>query len=81
MCNELRVSILDNYQGEENDIIILSLVRSNLDDKAGFVKSDNRVCVAISRAKTGFYILGIQSGNTIYFKAYREFFYRQYEFI
>ena len=55
---EIRVSTIDNYQGEENEIILLSLVRSNKENKAGFVKEDNRICVAMSRAKVGFYCVG-----------------------
>jgi len=44
--------------GEENKIIILSLVRSNAEDKLGFVKIENRVCVSLSRAKYGMYVFG-----------------------
>ena len=44
--------------GEENDIIIVSLVRSNKDDKVGFVKTQNRICVTLSRAKLGMYVIG-----------------------
>ncbi|XP_066288833.1 NFX1-type zinc finger-containing protein 1-like [Branchiostoma lanceolatum] len=54
----VRVCTVDNFQGEENDIILLSLVRSNEEDIAGFLKVDNRVCVALSRAKKGFYAIG-----------------------
>lgn len=54
----IRISILDNYQGEENDIILLSLVRSNKEGKIGFLDKDNRVCVALSRAKKGLYLIG-----------------------
>ncbi|RUS69191.1 hypothetical protein EGW08_023046 [Elysia chlorotica] len=54
----VQVTSVDNFQGEENDIIILSLVRSNEDNKIGFLKEDNRVCVALSRAKKGLYIIG-----------------------
>jgi hypothetical protein len=49
---------IDNFQGEENDIIILSLVRNNNIGKVGFLKEENRVCVALSRAKIGFYCFG-----------------------
>ena len=51
----VRVTVVDNFQGEENDIILLSLVRS---DRIGFLKIANRVCVALSRARKGFYIIG-----------------------
>lgn len=54
----VRVSSVDNYQGEENDIVLLSLVRSNADNTIGFLRSSNRVCVALSRAKMGFYCIG-----------------------
>ncbi|KAL4221266.1 NFX1-type zinc finger-containing protein 1 [Mactra antiquata] len=54
----VEITVVDNYQGEENDIIILSLVRSNDDGRIGFLKTENRICVALSRAKIGFYILG-----------------------
>lgn len=50
--------MVDKYQGEENDIILLSLVRSNEEGKIGFLKTENRVCVALSRAKKGLYIVG-----------------------
>ena len=53
-----RVVTIDNYQGEENDIILLSLVRSNKEKKIGFVKNENRICVALSRAKCGLYCVG-----------------------
>jgi helicase required for RNAi-mediated heterochromatin assembly 1 len=54
----LNVVTVDSYQGEENDIVLLSLVRSNNKHKIGFLDVDNRVCVALSRARRGFYIFG-----------------------
>ncbi|KAK0051438.1 NFX1-type zinc finger-containing protein 1 [Biomphalaria pfeifferi] len=55
---KVRVSTIDNFQGEENKIILLSLVRSNSDNQVGFLSTDNRVCVAISRAQYGMYVIG-----------------------
>ncbi|KAG8709972.1 hypothetical protein FRC11_005001 [Ceratobasidium sp. 423] len=67
------VRSLDNFQGEEGDIIILSLVRnsgtrfkgemSQLQftggrSPIGFLKSKNRTNVGLSRAKHGLYIFG-----------------------
>lgn len=49
---------MDNYQGEESEVIIASFVRSNDDGKIGFLSRDNRICVALSRAKKGFYCVG-----------------------
>lgn len=54
----MRITTVDNYQGEESRIIILSLVRSNIKSKIGFLSRDNRICVALSRAKEGLYAIG-----------------------
>lgn len=55
---DCRVATVDSFQGEENDIVVLSLVRCNDDHYIGFLTVDNRVCVALSRARLGFYIFG-----------------------
>lgn len=54
----MRFTVVDNYQGEENKIVLLSLVRSNVDKKIGYLSLANRVCVALSRAKEIFYVIG-----------------------
>ncbi|NWU16427.1 ZNFX1 protein, partial [Cephalopterus ornatus] len=54
----VKVHVVDKYQGEENDIILLSLVRSNKEERIGFLQIPNRVCVALSRAKKGLYCIG-----------------------
>ncbi|KAH9515716.1 hypothetical protein Btru_011807 [Bulinus truncatus] len=56
--NDVRVSTIDNFQGEENKVILLSLVRSNAENSVGFLRTDNRICVALSRAKFGMYVVG-----------------------
>ena len=56
--NQVRMTVVDNFQGEENDVIILSLVRNNTRSSVGFLRIDNRICVALSRARNGLYILG-----------------------
>lgn len=58
LLNNVQIAVLDNYQGEENQIILLSLVRNNNENSIGFLKIENRVCVALSRAKEGMYIMG-----------------------
>ncbi|KAF5678483.1 nonsense-mediated mRNA decay protein [Fusarium heterosporum] len=52
---EWSVRTVDGFQGEENEIIILSIVRSA---RPGFVSNENRAVVATSRAKCGMYIFG-----------------------
>ncbi|KAJ5165421.1 uncharacterized protein N7500_007251 [Penicillium coprophilum] len=54
----VNILTVDSYQGEENDIVILSLVRSNYHRGIGFLEQENRVCVALSRARYGLYIFG-----------------------
>ncbi|KAF2030927.1 P-loop containing nucleoside triphosphate hydrolase protein [Setomelanomma holmii] len=54
----VKIVTVDGYQGEENDVVILSLVRSNRKHAIGFLSSENRACVALSRARRGFYIFG-----------------------
>ncbi|KAK0737368.1 P-loop containing nucleoside triphosphate hydrolase protein [Apiosordaria backusii] len=58
---EYKISTVDSYQGEENDIVILSLVRSPGDYRrwrCGFLEDKHRAVVAISRARRGFYVFG-----------------------
>ncbi|KAK9882471.1 hypothetical protein WA026_021505 [Henosepilachna vigintioctopunctata] len=58
LLKDIKITVLDNYQGEECDIILLSLVRNNSENRIGFLSIDNRVCVALSRARNGLYIMG-----------------------
>lgn len=50
--------VLDNFQGEEAKIVIVSLVRSNKEKKVGFLKTTNRINVLLSRAQHGMYLIG-----------------------
>lgn len=56
--HRFKVVTVDAYQGEENSIVLLSLVRNNHHANIGFLSVINRVCVALSRAQRGFYIFG-----------------------
>ncbi|MGH2566320.1 MAG: DEAD/DEAH box helicase, partial [Ginsengibacter sp.] len=58
LSKEIRVSTIDSFQGQEQEIIILSLVRSNDDGDIGFLKDYRRMNVAITRAKEQLYIIG-----------------------
>ncbi|TID20778.1 3'(2')-5'-bisphosphate nucleotidase [Venturia nashicola] len=58
LLRALRLSTVDNFQGEEAKVIILSLVRSNTQNKVGFLGTSNRINVALSRAKHGMVIIG-----------------------
>ncbi|QCZ92822.1 AAA domain-containing protein [Salinimonas iocasae] len=54
----VKVDTVDSYQGKENDIVILSLVRSNGRGTQGYVSSENRANVSLSRAKEALFIVG-----------------------
>ncbi|GIY60265.1 NFX1-type zinc finger-containing protein 1 [Caerostris darwini] len=58
ILKKVKLTVVDNYQGEENDIILISFVRSNEEGEIGFLKVSNRVCVALSRAKKALYCIG-----------------------
>jgi len=55
---QMRISTIDSFQGQEKEIIILSLVRSNDDDDIGFLKDYRRMNVAITRAKEQLFVIG-----------------------
>lgn len=54
----VKIDTVDSYQGKENAIVILSLVRANDRFDAGHVRSPNRCNVAMSRARERLFILG-----------------------
>ncbi|MCJ1286467.1 hypothetical protein MMC26_005812 [Xylographa opegraphella] len=51
LLNALRIASVDNFQGEEAKVIVISLVRSNDERKCGFLKTSNRINVLLSRAR------------------------------
>ncbi|KAF9223028.1 P-loop containing nucleoside triphosphate hydrolase protein [Gyrodon lividus] len=54
----IRLATIDNYQGEESDIIVASLTRSNPDGAIGFMNSPERLNVLLSRARNGLIMIG-----------------------
>ncbi|MCM6882135.1 AAA domain-containing protein [Enterococcus italicus] len=55
---EISIENVDAYQGSEVDIVFYSVVRSNIDNKIGFLKDNRRLNVALSRAKRLLVIVG-----------------------
>lgn len=49
------VKTIDEYQGEQNDFIIVSLVRTK---RLGYLRDRRRLTVAFSRARRGLYVIG-----------------------
>lgn len=52
------VNTVDGFQGQERDIIVISLVRSNDDGQIGFLSDLRRMNVAITRARMKLIIVG-----------------------
>jgi superfamily I DNA and/or RNA helicase len=51
---KIRVETVDSFQGQESDVIIFDVVRNN---NWGFVADQYRLCTALSRGRSGLYVL------------------------
>ena len=70
----ISVNTVDGFQGQERDIIVISLVRSNEAGQIGFLRDLRRMNVAITRARMKLFILGdstTMTKNPFYRKLYR----------
>ena len=67
----ISVNTVDGFQGQERDVIVISLVRSNDEGQIGFLRDLRRMNVAITRARMKVIILGDRQTLT------RHPFYRQ----
>lgn len=54
----ISVNTVDGFQGQERDIIIISMVRSNVEGRIGFLKDLRRMNVAMTRARMKLIIIG-----------------------
>lgn len=59
--NSISVNTVDGFQGQERDIIIISLVRSNEEGDIGFLRDLRRMNVAMTRARMKLIIVGDSS--------------------
>ena len=60
----ISVNTVDGFQGQERDIILISLVRANDEGQIGFLRDLRRMNVAITRARMKLIILGDASTMT-----------------
>ena len=60
----ISVNTVDGYQGQERDVILISLVRSNDEGQIGFLKDLRRMNVAMTRARMKLIILGNKNTMT-----------------
>ena len=55
---KIQINTVDSFQGRENDVVVLSLVRSNHGNNVGFLADERRLNVAVTRAKKHVFIVG-----------------------
>ena len=54
----ISIHTIDGFQGQERDVIIISMVRDNADHNIGFLRDLRRMNVAITRARMKLIIVG-----------------------
>lgn len=71
----LDVKTIDGFQGEERDVIYISLVRSNPNSEIGFLSDIRRMNVALTRARKKLVVIMDTStiGNHPFYKAFIEY--------
>ena len=74
--SQITINTVDGFQGQERDVILISLVRANEDGQIGFLNDLRRMNVAITRARMKLIILGDASTLTKH-----PFYKRLYEYV
>jgi superfamily I DNA and/or RNA helicase len=69
----LTIDSIDGFQGQERDIIVISLVRSNAKGEIGFLADTRRMNVALTRAKRKLIVVGDSATLSIH-SFYNSFF-------
>lgn len=71
----LTVQTIDGFQGQERDVMYISLVRSNTKSEIGFLTDYRRMNVAMTRARMKLVVVGDSGtiGNDKFYKAFLEY--------
>lgn len=71
----LKISTIDGFQGQERDLIIISLVRSNPKSEIGFLSDYRRMNVALTRARKKLVVIGDSAtiGNDKFYNQFIQF--------
>ena len=72
----ITINTVDGFQGQERDVILISLVRSNDEGQIGFLRDLRRMNVAITRARMKLIILGDKTTMT-----HHPFYKKLYEYV
>ncbi|VDN57807.1 unnamed protein product [Dracunculus medinensis] len=76
--NSITVDTVDGFQGQERQVIVMSLVRTNALGKVGFLNEKRRLNVAVTRARRQFVLVG---NSTTMKMADSEYLYSLLEYI
>ena len=71
-AKQLQVNTIDSFQGQEKDVIYISLARSNTKQEIGFLADTRRMNVAMTRARKKLIVIG-DSGTIGHHKFYGAF--------
>lgn len=71
----IKVKTVDGFQGQESDVVMISLVRSNDKNEIGFLKDYRRFNVAVTRAKCQAVIVGDSAtiGKDLFFSGFLDY--------
>jgi ATP-dependent RNA/DNA helicase IGHMBP2 len=56
--DKISVNTIDSFQGQERDMVYISMTRSNADNRIGFLSEIRRMNVAMTRAKKKLVVIG-----------------------
>lgn len=73
--DHFHIKTVDGFQGEERDVIYISLVRSNDEQEIGFLNDLRRMNVALTRAKKKLVVVGDSAtiGNNLFYKQFIDY--------
>lgn len=73
--SQIAVKTVDGFQGQERDIIYISMVRSNDQREIGFLSDTRRMNVALTRAKKKLVVIGDSAtiGNHPFYKSFLDY--------
>lgn len=75
LVKNISINTVDGFQGQERDVIVISLVRSNEEGNIGFLKDLRRMNVAMTRARMKLLIIGDAStlGRVSFYQSLKEY--------
>lgn len=70
--DKISVNTIDSFQGQERDVVYISMTRSNTENKIGFLSDIRRMNVAMTRARKKLVVIG-DSGTLSHLPFYADF--------